>query len=168
MSGKGTEEHLCLHTMDNTKQKQRLAANVTQTLNKYVDKEVNMHIMDNEAGFLLLDDELSHGQLMQMNQLAQQIARQVDKIVDKRRVYHCVECAKTFPQKWGLTRHMRTHTGVRPHACTICDKSFTQLCALRRHEQIHDDTSRWQCDVCQKNFKLKEYLQVHVKTAHHS
>jgi hypothetical protein len=148
-------------------QKQRLAAQVTETLTKYMDKEVSTHIMENEEGFLLLDDDqLSQGQLMQMNHLAQQIARQVDKIVDKRRVFHCVECAKTFPQKWGLTRHTRTHTGLRPHACTICDKSFTQLCALRRHEQIHDAGARWQCEVCQKNFKLKEYLQVHVKSAH--
>lgn len=164
--------------------KQKLAEHVTEKLTQYMGVEVKSHIMGlHEVDDLLfLDDNdaldssemrvgLSEGQLTQMNHLAQQIARHVDKIVDKRRTFECGECSKTFPQKWGLTRHMRTHTGVRPHTCTTCDKSFTQLCALRRHEQTHDDTLRWKCDVCDKNgvnkiFKLKEYLQVHLRSVH--
>lgn len=163
--------------------KQKLAEHVTKTLTQYMGAEVKSHIMGLHAvdDLLFLDEKnavdnevrvgLSEGQLTQMNHLAQQIARHVDKIVDKRRTFECQECSKTFPQKWGLTRHMRTHTGVRPHTCSTCDKSFTQLCALKRHEQTHDDTLRWKCNVCEKNgvnkiFKLKEYLQVHLRSVH--
>lgn len=159
--------------MENKKQK--LADHVTETLTKYMGHEVKTHIMEkHEVNDLLFLDStseedcvgLSEGQLAQMNNLAQQIARRVDKIVDKHRIFECKECSKTFPQKWGLTRHLRTHTGVRPHTCTVCNKSFTQLCALKRHEQTHDSTLRWKCDKCNKPFKLKEYLQVHLRSVH--
>jgi hypothetical protein len=159
-------------TTEETNKRQKLADHVTETLTQYMGQEVKSHIMGlREVNDLLFVEnstnvELSDGQLVQMNNLAQQIARHVDKIVDKRRTFECKECSKTFPQKWGLTRHMRTHTGVRPHTCTTCDKSFTQLCALKRHEQTHDHTLRWKCDVCDKNFKLKEYLQVHLRSVH--
>jgi len=159
--------------MEGTHQKkQKLADHVTETLTQYMGQEVKTHIMklDNDLLFMeeeLNSDMLSTGQLMQMNQLAQQIARRVDKIVDKRRQFACSECSKTFPQKWGLTRHMRTHTGQRPHTCETCNKSFTQLCALRRHEQTHDETLRWDCPNCDKSFKLKEYMLVHLRSVHH-
>ena len=36
-----------------------------------------------------------------------------------------------------LTRHQRTHTGVKPDVCNACGKSFTPQCSLTLHQRIH-------------------------------
>lgn len=133
--------------------KMKLATSVNETVTQYVERE-------------LIHNQVSEGQRIQMNHLAQQVAKRVDQILDTRRTFACDECAKTFPQKWGLTRHKRIHSGLKPHACTSCDKTFAQLCALRRHELTHDASQRYACPHCDKTFKLQEYMTVHVRKMH--
>jgi uncharacterized Zn-finger protein len=136
--------------MDHVSKKMKLATSVNETVSQYIPS----------------DAVVSEGQRIQMNRLAQQVAQRVDQILDARRTFACNVCAKTFPQKWGLTRHLRIHSGLRPHACTSCDKSFAQLCALRRHELTHDGSLRYGCPHCDKTFKLQEYMTVHVRKMH--
>jgi len=54
--------------------------------------------------------------------------------------HQCPKCDKSFPLKGNLTRHLLSHTGLKPFMCSQCDKSYTQSGNLRLHERVmHGD-----------------------------
>ncbi|NXE16692.1 ZN776 protein, partial [Lophotis ruficrista] len=53
------------------------------------------------------------------------------------RLYRCIECAESFPQKASLEEHQRRHTQQRPFQCNGCSKSFRHRQSLNHHQKVH-------------------------------
>ncbi|CAK8695526.1 unnamed protein product [Clavelina lepadiformis] len=83
----------------------------------------------------------------------------------RKQTYPCSECSKTFQQKCRLTRHMRTHTGIRPFKCVVCGKAFGRQDTLTRHKLVHlskeDYSNPFFAKVYGSRMLLNEDMQTH-------
>lgn len=50
-----------------------------------------------------------------------------------KKIYPCNYCKRSFSRRYDVTRHERTHTGVKPYVCPCCLKGFSRSDARVRH-----------------------------------
>ncbi|TRY78421.1 hypothetical protein TCAL_01679 [Tigriopus californicus] len=81
-----------------------------------------------------------------------------------KKMLSCKYCAKCFDRPSLLNRHVRTHTGERPHVCDICNKGFSTSSRLNTHRRIHSGEKPHECGVCGKRFTASSNLYYHRMT----
>ncbi|XP_065150512.1 uncharacterized protein [Paramisgurnus dabryanus] len=75
----------------------------------------------------------------------------------------CSFCTKIFLYKKRLRRHLRLHTGERPHSCSLCPKTFILRKTLRKHKRIHFQRP-YSCTQCGNRYRHWKKLRIHWRS----
>lgn len=75
--------------------------------------------------------------------------------------YACDICQKAFARNQNLTKHMATHSLLRPFICPVCESCFKHKDNLRQHLKTHVLPAKYSCPFCPKNFCNEGNFKAH-------
>ncbi|CAG2058550.1 unnamed protein product [Timema podura] len=76
----------------------------------------------------------------------------------------CQFCERKFATRQRLKKHIRTHSGERPHLCEVCCRGFSSKSHLERHKLTHTEEKRFYCNYCNYSFIQKGNFKLHTYT----
>ncbi|XP_054744922.1 zinc finger protein 718-like isoform X1 [Anastrepha obliqua] len=80
----------------------------------------------------------------------------------------CPQCAKAFPSKSRLNRHIKTHRPLaetRIFPCPLCDRKFQAKDYVSTHiKLVHEDIRPFICEECGEGARTKATLRDHMLT----
>nr|CAD7430695.1 unnamed protein product [Timema monikensis] len=76
----------------------------------------------------------------------------------------CQFCEQKFATRQRLKKHIRTHSGERPHLCEVCCRGFSSKSHLERHKLTHTEEKRFYCNYCNYSFIQKGNFKLHTYT----
>nr|CAD7576708.1 unnamed protein product [Timema californicum] len=76
----------------------------------------------------------------------------------------CQFCERKFATRQRLKKHVRTHSGERPHLCEVCCRGFSSKSHLERHKLTHTEENRFYCNYCNYSFIQKGNFKLHTYT----
>ncbi|XP_048868225.1 zinc finger protein 543-like isoform X6 [Brienomyrus brachyistius] len=80
------------------------------------------------------------------------------------RPFSCTQCEKRFYCTSHLIAHQRSHTGEKPYKCNECGNSYSYLNSLKLHQQSHTGEKPYTCDACGKSYSHLNSLKLHQRT----
>ena len=79
----------------------------------------------------------------------------------------CEFCGRKFGDLSHLSRHLKSHMGIKDYVCSECGKAFTE----KRYRDDHYNTKHlglknYPCEHCGKPFASYNSLSAHMKNIH--
>ncbi|XP_043945964.1 zinc finger protein 64 isoform X2 [Protopterus annectens] len=78
--------------------------------------------------------------------------------------HKCDVCSKCFSRKDKLKTHMRSHTGEKPYKCSQCDYAAADSSSLNKHWRIHSNERPFKCQICPYASRNSSQLIIHLRS----
>ncbi|KAF6735681.1 Protein sister of odd and bowel [Oryzias melastigma] len=87
----------------------------------------------------------------------------LNKMSQKRRLFVCDVCGKSFSRQLQLKKNTDTHSERRPFACEQCPRRFRDSVTSEKHRLRHQEriNASFCCPLCAKTFKTRTGLKNH-------
>jgi KRAB domain-containing zinc finger protein len=80
--------------------------------------------------------------------------------------FKCTLCPKGFFKKQQLSRHILSHSNVKPFKCDRCGIAYKTKDLLIKHLNKHKEVKTQVCTICSKAYFVKKNLVRHMIAAH--